>query len=533
MIKILNKIKKLWIEIYGENHISKFNKLIEFLNETKNQICYTPKEKNWYKTGLIYSTYVDHFAIDFKGMINKLDYLKEIGVTILWLLPILESPMKDQGFDISDYYTVRKELGGNEELKKFIEEAHKKNIKIIFDIAINHCSEDNEWFKEAKMNKNSKYRDYFIWSENKEKFKETRILFKGIMESNWEYNSFTDDYYFHRFYETQPDLNYANPDVLIEMIKIFSFWKKLGIDGFRMDAVPFLWKKEETNCENLLETHKIIKIFRLALDYLGEGTILVAEANQMPKDVVEYFGDSDECHTAYHFPLMPMFYLSIAEENPKYILEVLDEKITPNIPEDCQWFTFLRCHDELTLEFVNDIDRTKILDHFLLDKRWNFREGEGISGRIYNIFNKNIKKVLLAYSLLFSVRGTPINYYGDEIAMENNEEFYLNSIKFTGYSDSRFFNRGSFDNEKLLRAKKDVNSDSYKIFNGIKEMTNIKSKETDLFLQKPHLEVKNKTLISKRVLSEKKLTIYNNLSSKEVIIDNHCLKPYEYKWILN
>jgi maltose alpha-D-glucosyltransferase/alpha-amylase len=525
----LQKIEQLWYKLYP-NQNNKLHELIDFLNSKKHSITYSPDDKLWYKKGLVYSCYVDLFAGNFQNMKNKLDYLQDLGVTILWLLPILESPMKDQGFDISDYYKVRDELGGNESFFEFVELAHQKGIKILFDVAINHTSIEHPWFQDAKKSKNSKYRDYYIWSPTDQKYSQARLLFKGMVNSNWTYNPETQDYYFHRFYEIQPDLNYKNPDVLIEMIKIFAFWKEHGVDGFRMDAAPFLWKEEGTNCENLIQTHWILKIFRASLDYLKEGTALIAEANQPPKDVVAYFGDSDECHVAYHFPVMPKIFLSIAEGEPNYIIDTLSEKVTPPIPKDCQWFVFLRCHDELTLEFVEPKEREKMLKYYLLDPRWNFREGEGIAGRLYNQMNKDYKKVLLAYSVLFSLHGTPINYFGDEIAMENNEEFYKKMTELTGYKDSRYFNRGPFDEEKMHKALTDPASDSYKVFHGIKEMLTIKRENEELFTTQPTYQNIDGIFKVTRQKENKTLTIYNNLTQDTKTIDNITLKPYQYKW---
>jgi maltose alpha-D-glucosyltransferase/alpha-amylase len=524
-----NNIKKLWDFLYDGHHEEKLSELIEFLNKEKTFFDDVHEDPLWFKKGLIYSVYVDHFAGNFKNMISKLDYLKGLGVTAIWLLPVLESPMKDQGFDVSDYYKIRDDLGGNEQFAAFLEEAKKRDIKIIFDVAINHTSNEHEWFISASKDKNSNYRDYYIWNENEEKYKNTRIIFKGIMKSNWEYNNNTKDYFFHRFYDIQPDLNYKCPDVLLEMIKIFVYWRKKGVNGFRLDAVPYLWKEEGTNCENLPKTHNIIKIFRAALDYLKEGTVLIAEANQIPKDVVEYFGNSDECHTAYHFPVMPMIYLAIAENDGNHILKMLSENITPNIPNDCSWFVFLRCHDELTLEFVSEKDREKMIKYYLKDEKSLFREGEGIAGRLYDLMDKNVDKVLLAYSVMFSLPGTPINYYGDEIAMENDEKFYSESIKQTGYADSRFLNRGPFDEEKMNQAQNNDNSDSYKIFNELKKMMDFKNNYENIFIQNPELKFENGLLISTRKYEDKKVIIINNLANEERKFEDIILKPYKYE----
>ncbi len=525
-----DKLNKLWRELYGKEHTAEFERLLSFLEETKQKIDYLPEDKLWYKRGIVYSLYVDLFAEDFKGLTDKLDYLEELGITILWLLPILESPMVDQGFDVADYYQVREELGSNEDFFTFIDQAHEKGIKIIFDIPINHTSEQHPWFINARQSKAAEYRDFYIWSENTDKYEETRLLLKGISNSNWTYNPPTDDYYFHRFYDIQPDLNYKNPQVLIEMIKVFCFWKQKGMDGFRMDAAPFLWKEEGTNCENLPQTHTILKLYRTALDYLGAGTAIIAEANQKPADVVDYLGQGDECHVAYNFPIMPKFYLAVAEGKPDYLLEELAANKQLQVPQAAQWFTFLRCHDELTLEFVTDKEREKMLQYYLKESEWSFREGEGIAGRIYDLFTGNPDKVLLAYSLLFSIEGTPIIYYGDEIGMENDTEFYRRMNEKTGYVDSRFLNRGPFSQSKRNEALADPESDSYQIFHGLQAMIRRRKNNKQLFVKRPEYRQQKGVFIAERTTENKQMIIYNNLRAEEVEVAGIKLPPYGYKW---
>ena len=525
------KIEELWGKLYGEE-TEYLTQLKELLNKRREEIEYTPENPLWFKKGTVYSLYVDLFADDFTGLIEKLDYLEDLGIKTLWLLPILESPMVDQGFDISDFYKIRSELGSNQDFYNFIKKAHEKNMKIVFDIAVNHTSDQHEWFQNACQTKDAKYRDFYIWNEDKNKYNNTRLLLKGVSNSNWEYNEKTDDYYFHRFYDIQPDLNYKNPEVLFEMIKAFTFWKTKGVDGFRMDAAPFLWKKEGTNCENLKETHLVLKIFRQAFDYIGAGTAMIAEANQKPEDVIEYLGSGDECNVVYNFPLMPRIFLAIAENDTNYLkkqLKILDEL---EQPKGTAWFTFLRCHDELTLEFVSDKERELMNHHYLKDENWEFRDGEGISGRLYDLLDKNVQKVLLAYSMLFSVQGTPIIYYGDEIGMENNPEFYEEMKDKFGYEDSRYLNRGPFDESKKEEASNNDDSDEAKIFNGLQDMIKIKNENFDLFNKEPDYKTKDNLFISKRVLNDKSLTIINNLSEKAVSYQNHDLKPLEYLWIL-
>ena len=546
----IKSIKKIWFDIYPKNdrNEKKINELINFLNDSK-KIDQKEIEKDWYKSAVIYSLYVDLYAGNFTELKNKLSYLKELGVNTLWLLPILDSPMGDQGFDISNYYKVREDLGENEDFFEFIEEAHKNGIKVLFDMAVNHTSNKHEWFLDAKKDKNSKYRDYYIWNDDQEKYKEARLLFKGMINSNWEYNEETDDYYFHRFYGFQPDLNYKNPEVLFEMLQRIVFWKSKGVDGLRLDAIPFIWKEEGTDCENLEKTHKIIKLIRAAVDYIQAGTLLIAEANMKPKDVVQYFGEGDECQAAYHFPLMPKFYLSLAEGNYEYITDVLSKKVTPEIPNEAQWLSFLRCHDELTLEFVTEEERNKMNHYYLKDEKFSFREGEGISGRIYNLMDGEVDRILLINSLMLTTKGASIIYYGDEVGMENDEVFFREMANKTGYEDSRFFNRGKMNWEKVDRALNDKNSKEAKIFSGIKNMLAIKKELKELFKIEPKYikNVDKELFIVERDLNGKILKIYHNLSEKGKVIKDVNgenllrnkkvygelkLNSYEYVWLL-
>lgn len=518
------KIRNLWNSLYNDS--DKLNNLLKILSDEKIKYGKSNDTDYWYKNAVIYSAYTDLFAENFVKFTSRLDYLKNLGINTLWLLPILESPMKDQGFDISDFYSVRKDLGNNDDFKNFTEACHAKNIKVVFDVAINHTSDQHEWFLKSKE-KDEYYSDFYIWNKDDKKYSDARIIFKGIMKSNWQYDEKRKEYYFHRFYDKQPDLNYKNPDVFTEMIKMFLFWKEIGVDGFRMDAAPFLWKEEGTNCENLFHTHQILKLFRACLDYVNPGTILIAEANQKPNDVVEYFGKSDECHAAYHFPLMPKIYLAISEKKPEYISDILKEENTPEIPDNCKWFTFLRCHDEMTLEFVNAEERKIIMKNYLKNPLWNFREGEGISGRIYEFMDKNVQKVLLAYGILFSLDGAPIIYYGDEIAMENDYGFYEKMIKITGYADSRFLNRGVFDEEKMKKINYQESSPEKDIYNGLKEIIKKRNSYSRYFSEKPVIKSENGVLIVQRSA----LKIYNNLNDYSCETDGIVLKPYESLWI--
>ncbi len=476
----MNKIVKIYNEIYGDLNLPKdfikvFNE--ELINiKAKHFSNNKDKDKLWYKDVVIYSMYVDLFNKNMDGLIDKLDELTELGITCLWLLPILESPMKDAGFDISDYEKVRDDLLGTSDFEKVIEEAHKRGIKIIFDIAMNHCSMEHKWFQEARLSKSSKYRDFFIWSDNKDKYSDARIIFKGLCSSNWEFDELTKQYYYHRFFEIQPDLNYRNPEVLLSMTKILINWKIKGIDGFRADAVPFIWKEEGTICENLPKTHKVVQFMRAVLDYLEEGTLLLAEACQPPKEVVTYFGNEDECQAAYHFPVMPRIYRALAEESKEAIETSLSSEFTPNIPDSCQWFMFLRCHDELTLEMVTPKERKIIYDYYVKNQLWDFREGEGISARVSELFEFNVDRIKLAYSIMFTLLGTPIIYYGDEYGKGNDVKYFEEFSAMTGYKDSRYLVRGPIKWEQVDKDMNNKNSVAYKVNKMIKQMTAARKK---------------------------------------------------------
>ncbi|MFP4364442.1 MAG: alpha-amylase family glycosyl hydrolase [Spirochaetia bacterium] len=543
-----SKIYELWKQIYGTENDAVFTELTDLLEKSKKD--FTPSielKEDWYKDAVLYSAYVDLFAGDFLGFVKRLPYLQELGVDTLWLLPMLESPMRDQGFDISDYTKVRHDLGGNQQFFDFLEKAHSYGIKIIFDMALNHTSDQHPWFQDAKQSKDAKYRDFYIWNNNTEKYEDARLLFKGMVNSNWEYNTATDDFYFHRFYEFQPDLNYRNPRVFLEMAKACVFWKLKGVDGLRMDAIPFIWKEQGTNCENLPTTHLIIKLFRECLDYVGKGTLLMAEANMEPKDVVEYFGNGDECHTAYHFPLMPRIFLSLAESDRKYIIRTLSPQVTPDKPEECQWMSFLRCHDELTLEFVTKEERDLMNSHYLHNPRLTFREGEGIAGRLYDLMKKDVRKVLTMYSMLMTVIGTPIIYYGDEVAAENDEKFFSASAEQTGYPDARFFNRGPMQWHKGEIAEKDPTSDEAKVHDGLKAMIEKRREYCELFRVDPSYPLigDDDVLYIRREKDGTVLTCVHNLSEdqkkvevrgKELFSEERFeslkMTPYSYAWII-
>lgn len=530
----LNRLYSSFNELYSGNSIALLDSFILQINDLKSKFSNTKTSSDWYKDVTVYSLYVDLFNKNFSGLAEKMDYLQNLGVSCLWLLPILDSPMKDAGFDIKDYTRIRKDLfrlpdtaSPEEEkvlFKRFIDEAHAKGMRVIFDIAMNHSSMDHPWFQESRKGKDNPYRDYYIWNEDTEKYKDARLLFKGMCPSNWEKDG--DCYFFHRFFEFQPDLNYRNPEVLLAMSQNLLFWLEQGVDGFRADAIPYIWKEEGTNCENLPKTHTVVKFFRAALDYVKPGTLLLAEACQKPVDVVDYIKSGDECHAAYHFPLMPQMFKAIAKESASPILNALSPQVTPQIPTDSQWFTFLRCHDELSLElvYVNEEDRAYIHDNYCHQPEWDFRIGEGISARLSELFKFDIEKISLAYSLMLSLPGTPVIYYGDEFGKANDDEFYREMIQMTGKNDTRFLVRGKIDWEEVEAQLDDEQSFNAKIFKRLKKLINTR-KQFKAFGRgtiewlSTNEDTENAVLAFKRKYKNEELLILHNLSKKEQSLD--------------
>ncbi len=526
-----NRLHQSFKHLYADSSDELFYQFIAELDVLKEKITSTYKSADWYKDVTVYSLYVDLFNKDFGGLIDKIDYLKDLGVSCLWLLPILDSPMKDAGFDIKDYRSIRKDLfqlpdnaSSDQEkvlFKRFLDEAHSKGMKVIFDIAMNHTSIEHEWFQESGKSKNNPYRDYYIWNEDTEKYKDARLLFKGMCPSNWEKEG--DCYFFHRFFEFQPDLNYRNPEVLLAMTRNMLFWLEQGVDGFRADAVPYIWKEDGTNCENLPKTHTVVKFFRAALDYVKPGTLLLAEACQKPYDVVEYIKTGDECHAAYHFPLMPQMFKAIAQESTEPILKTLSLDITPAIPDDSQWFTFLRCHDELSLElvYVNEQDRAYIHSNYCHQPEWDFRVGEGISARLSELFKFDVQKLSLAYSLMLSLPGTPVIYYGDEFGKANDSDYYREMIEMTGKNDTRFLVRGKIDWDEVNSLLADEKSFNAQVFKRLKKLINTR-KQFKAF-GRGNIEWIDKSnsslLVFKRKFETEELLIIHNLSKTEQVLD--------------
>jgi len=384
-------------------------------------------DPSWYKDAIIYQVHVKGFRDttgngmgDFRGLIEKLDYLKDLGITALWLLPFYPSPMKDDGYDIADYFRVNPEYGTLKDFKTFLREAHRRGIRIITEIVLNHTSDQHPWFQRArKAPPESRWRNFYVWSDTPDKYSEARIIFKDFETSNWSWDPVARAYYWHRFYSHQPDLNYESQDVQKLMFRACDFWLKMGVDGLRFDAVPYLYEREGTNCENLPETYDFLRRLRAHVDERCQGKMLLAEANQWPEDAVAYFGDGDICHTAFHFPLMPRLYIALQMEDSFPIIDIIDQ--TPPIPDICQWVIFLRNHDELTLEMVTDEERDYMYRVYARDPK--ARLNLGIRRRLAPLVSNNRKIIELLNIMLFSLPGTPVIYYGDEIGMGDN--YYL------------------------------------------------------------------------------------------------------------
>jgi maltose alpha-D-glucosyltransferase / alpha-amylase len=381
-------------------------------------------DPSWYKDAIIYELHVKAFFDsnddgigDFPGLIQKLDYLQDLGVTCLWLLPFYPSPLRDDGYDISNYHGVHPGYGTRKDFRLFIREAHRRGIRVITELVINHTSDQHPWFQAARNAPlGSPKRDYYVWSDSPEKYKGVRIIFTDTEPSNWTWDPVAKQYYWHRFFHHQPDLNYDNPKVLRAVFKIMRFWLDMGVDGMRLDAIPYLIEREGTNCENLPESHAILKQFRKEMDENYKDKMFLAEANQWPADVLPYFGESDECHMTFHFPLMPRMFMAIRQEDRHPIVEIMRQ--TPDIPSDCQWALFLRNHDELTLEMVTDEERDYMVKEYAADPR--MRLNVGIRRRLAPLIGNSRRRIELLNMLLFSLPGTPVLYYGDEIGMGDN-----------------------------------------------------------------------------------------------------------------
>ena len=382
-----------------------------------------PEDGLWYKDAIIYQVHVRTFRDsngdgigDFRGLAEKLDYLQELGITALWLMPFFPSPLRDDGYDIADYRSIHPSYGTLDDVKGFLAAAHQRGIRVIVEMVLNHTSDQHPWFQESRSSRDNPHRDWYVWSDTDTKYKGVRIIFLDTETSNWARDPVSKSYYWHRFFSHQPDLNYDNPAVREEMWSIMQFWLEMGVDGFRLDAVPYLIEREGTSCENLPETHAVLKELRRRVDEHFPGRMLLAEANQWPADLRPYFGDGDEFHMAFHFPVMPRMFMSVQLEDRKPIVDILQQ--TPAIPDPCQWCLFLRNHDELTLEMVTDIERDYMYDTYAGDKA--MRLNLGIRRRLAPLLDNDRRRVELMNGMLMSLPGTPIIYYGDEIGMGDN-----------------------------------------------------------------------------------------------------------------
>lgn len=379
---------------------------------------------SWYKDAIIYQVHVKSFFDsngdgygDFAGLMQKLDYIADLGVDVIWLLPFYRSPLRDDGYDIADYTGVNPIYGHKADFKAFLAKAHSLGIRVVTELVINHTSDQHPWFQASRRAPaGSKKRNWYVWSDDETRYKDARIIFLDSEKSNWTWDPTASAYYWHRFFYHQPDLNFDNPSVLKAVIRVMRHWLDMGVDGLRLDAIPYLIERDETNCENLPETHVILKDLRKALDERYKERVFLAEANQWPHDVIHYFGQSDECHMAFHFPIMPRLYIAIHKEDARPIVDIMHR--TPEIPHDCQWAIFLRNHDELTLEMVTDEEREYMYKAYTPDPE--MRINLGIRRRLAPLMEYSRPRIELMNALLFSLPGTPIIYYGDEIGMGEN-----------------------------------------------------------------------------------------------------------------
>ena len=390
----------------------------------RNDLPPSSADRLWYKDAIIYQLHVRAFhdsngdgVGDFRGLMQKLDYLQDLGVTALWLLPFYPSPLKDDGYDISDYTAVHPAYGTLRDFQAFLREAHRRGLRVITELVLNHTSDQHPWFQRARSSApGSRARDFYVWSDTPERYPGARIIFKDFESSNWTWDAQAGAYYWHRFYSHQPDLNYDNPETRRALSHVLDFWLGMGVDGLRLDAVPYLYERDGTSCENLPETHAYLRELRRHVDEHFPNRLLLAEANQWPEDAIAYFGSGDECQMAFHFPLMPRLFMAVHMEDRFPVIDILQQ--TPPIPEDCQWAVFLRNHDELTLEMVTDEDRDYMYRVYAQDAE--ARVNLGIRRRLAPLLNNNRRRIELMKGLLFSLPGAPIMYYGDEIGMGDN-----------------------------------------------------------------------------------------------------------------
>jgi maltose alpha-D-glucosyltransferase / alpha-amylase len=377
----------------------------------------------WFKRAVFYEIHIrgffdsdDNGFGDLRGIQEKLDYLQWLGIDCIWLLPMYESPLRDGGYDIADFYKVHPDYGTVEDFRNLVDAAHRRGIRVIADLVVNHTSSDHAWFQASRTDPDGPYGDWYVWSDTDQRWGEARIIFVDSEPSNWTWDPVRGQYYWHRFFHHQPDLNYENPEVQEAMLGVLRFWLDLGIDGFRLDAVPYLYERDGTNGENLPETHEYLRRLRAEVDSRYPDRVLLAEANQWPEDVVAYFGNGDECQMAFHFPAMPRMFMSLRREDAVPVYEILDR--TPSVPDNCQWGLFLRNHDELTLEMVTDEERDYMYEEYAKDPRMKLNLG--IRRRLAPLLDGGRDEIELMHAILFSLPGSPVLYYGDEIGMGDN-----------------------------------------------------------------------------------------------------------------
>jgi maltose alpha-D-glucosyltransferase/alpha-amylase len=380
-------------------------------------------DERWYRRSVFYEVLVRGFydgngdgTGDLAGLTDKLDYIQWLGVDCLWLLPFYQSPLRDGGYDISDFFTILPEYGDLADAVELVEQAHRRGIRIIADLVMNHTSDQHPWFQESRLDRSNPKAEWYVWSDDDQRYPGARIIFVDAERSNWTWDAQRQQYFWHRFFSHQPDLNYDNPEIQHTMIDVVRFWLDIGLDGFRLDAVPYLYERDGSNCENLPETHEYLKRIRKEIDASHPGKVLLAEANQWPADVVDYFGSGDECHMCFHFPLMPRMFMALRREQRYPITEIMAQ--TPPIPDGSQWGIFLRNHDELTLEMVSDEERDYMYSEYAKDPR--MKRNIGIGRRLATLVDNDRRVSELLHGLLFSLPGSPVLYYGDEIGMGDN-----------------------------------------------------------------------------------------------------------------
>ena len=495
-------------------------------------------ESLWYLDAVFYELNVRAFFDsdadgigDLPGLTQKLEYLKDLGVDAIWLLPIFPSPLKDDGYDIADYYGIHPDYGDLEDLKTLLNTAHQLGMRVITDLVLNHTSDQHRWFQSARRGVDDPYFDYYVWSDDDRKYAQARIIFLDTEESNWAWDESAQRYYWHRFYSIQPDLNFDNPNVREEMFKVVKFWLDLGVDGFRADAVPYLFEREGTNCENLPETHAYLKELRRFIDQNYSNRILLSEANQWPEDTRQYLGEGDEFHMAFHFPLMPRIFMAIRKGDVSPLIWVLEK--TPPIPDNTQWCTFLRNHDELTLEMVTEEERQWMWEQYAPDPR--MRLNLGIRRRLAPLLDNDRRKIELAFSLLFTLPGSPVIYYGDEIGM--GDDIWLddrNGVRTpmqwdsgvnAGFSTAPteilyapIINEGEFSYQKLNVTMQEDDPESF--LNWLRRQIRLRKQYTAIGRGNLQiLSTNNKSVLAYlRQYQEQNLLIINNLSSESTQI---------------